>query len=275
MNAAASLFLRRSSLRRAAASQRSIVTTAVAAGAPTRTIAPSRAFLPAAARTAPTGGCSNSSGARFFSASVDALADILGREHAEENDSGTLAVPDELARLQKQIEADWKLVDDGAMTKLHRTTTLGGGGGANKVQISFHCQDTVDEYAGDDGEVEEDDDVEPQPSVRFTVTATRAGKSLVWDCVSRDAGVTIQGVGLTAEDVDLVQKTSGIAEHLYQGPAFTELAEDLQDAFHVYLEEELGVDADLATFIAMYADYREQVQYVKFLSDAREMVQSA
>ena len=69
-----------------------------------------------------------------------------------------------------------------------------------------------------------------------------------------------------------MQKTSGIAETLYQGPDFTELAEDLQDAFHTYLEEEVGVNKDVAAFISMYTDYKEQCQYVQFLEDAQNIL---
>ena len=197
--------------------------------------------------------------ARFFSASSDALLDMLKREHAEEKENNTLVMPDELKKLKKQIEKDWKLVDDGAMTKLHKTV------GALKVQISFHCQDAVEDYEGDEDE-------EPNAGVRYTISATKAGKSMVWNCVTRDASSTIQGVGLTNEDVDLVQKTSGISENLYQGPDFTELAEDLQDAFHEYLEEELGIDSDFSAFVTMYTDYKEQSQYVNFLLDAQSIV---
>ena len=208
-----------------------------------------------------------SSPPRYFSAASDALVDVLKREHDEEKENNTLDMPVDLTKLKQQIEADWKLVDDGAMTKLHKTV------GALKVQISFHCQDTVNEYEGD---AEEEEDVEEPGGngVRFTITATKAGKSVVWNCVSRDESVTIQGVGMTNEDVDLVQKTSGISENLYQGPDFTELAEDLQDAFHEYLSEELGVDSDLAVFIAMYTDYKEQCQYVHFLSDVQSIVKA-
>jgi hypothetical protein len=48
----------------------------------------------------------------------------------------------------------------------------------------------------------------------------------------------------------------------YQGPDFLESAEHLQEAFEVYFEEECGITSDVATFVAMYMDYKEQQQYV-------------
>ena len=39
-----------------------------------------------------------------------------------------------------------------------------------------------------------------------------------------------------------------------QGPEFTELADDLQEAFQTYVEKECGIDGDVAAFIAVPAD---------------------
>jgi hypothetical protein len=57
-----------------------------------------------------------------------------------------------------------------------------------------------------------------------------------------------------------------------QGPEFTELAEDLQDAFHTYVEKECGVDEDVTAFITMYADYREQEEYVAWMKTANSVL---
>ena len=53
-----------------------------------------------------------------------------------------------------------------------------------------------------------------------------------------------------------------------KGPEFTELADDLQEAFQTYVEKECGIDGDVAAFIAMYADYREQEEYVDWMKTA-------
>jgi complement component 1 Q subcomponent-binding protein len=72
-----------------------------------------------------------------------------------------------------------------------------------------------------------------------------------------------------------VQTSSSDVEdsNLYQGPDFLELDENVQEAFAVYLEEELSVDNDVAAFIAMYSDYKEQMQYVQFLKDVQAIVE--
>ena len=59
---------------------------------------------------------------------------------------------------------------------------------------------------------------------------------------------------------------------LHQGPEFTELAEDLQESFQTYVVEECGVDEDVTAFISMYADYREQEEYVSWMKTAIDIL---
>jgi Mitochondrial glycoprotein len=189
------------------------------------------------------------------------LADLLQREYQEEVDSSSTDLPDDLAALQRKLEADWKILQDGGMTRLLRNM------GTTKVQVSFHCQDTVD--------VEDDPDMfeETSPPVRFTVTATRGSQTMVITCLSENAMVRIQSVALAGNKQTTEQiQVDGLAPAVYQGPEFGELAEDLQEAFHAYIEEEMGLNQDVASFIAMYTDYQEQVQYVDFLQKTRDFL---
>ncbi len=70
-------------------------------------------------------------------------------------------------------------------------------------------------------------------------------------------------------DVDSFFASAFIALHVHsQGPEFDELASDLQEAFHNYIVKECGVDEDVTAFITMYADYREQEEYVSWMKTA-------
>ena len=211
---------------------------------------------------------------RFFASSTTSkdLAVILERELEEENSANSGDMPEELRELRQSLEENngWKIVEEGASTKMIRTTPSG-----SKVQLSFHSQDSVDFDDSVDfkDEAEEDEEgFEPDPSFRFTVTATKAGKSFVFGCISEHAMIVIQTAAVTTEDVDAIQHNSGIDTSLYQGPEFSELAEDLQEAFHEYLEEDLGITADVAAFVAMQADFQEQNNYMKFLEDAKSLL---
>ena len=192
-----------------------------------------------------------------------------------------MEMPSELLDLKNTIEESWKVVEDGATTDLFRIESPS----SNKIQVSFHCQDTVEaveelDYGDDEtleetgGSEEDDEDDEASSPVRFTVTVTKAGKSLNFACFSEYGQVKIEGVSTTASSTaEYVHENQGTLPKIeYQGPDYPELAEDLQDALTVYLDEECGVNSDIAAFIAMFADYREEIQYVNFLKQAQSIV---
>ena len=198
---------------------------------------------------------------RSFSAATDTLLDILQREYDEEKENQNDVMPDELSDLMATIQGrDWKIVDQGATTRLFTTR------GARKVQILFHCQDTVEEV--EEVEEEEEDDA---PAFRFTVTVSKAGKTMVFICQSRYAECFVESVNVTSTDVSLLD--NGTPSEEYQGPDYLELASDLQGAFGGYLIDEIGIDEDLCAFIAMYADYKEQNQYMEFLESAKSLLE--
>jgi hypothetical protein len=233
------------------------------------------------------------------------LVEILTRERAEEIESDSSQVPPELADLHAELteRRGWKMVNSGAVTTLSKVvdfTDDNGRDSARKVQVRFHCQDTVesvdeaDWYDGEgggteipEGKNEEEVEDEPAGSVRFTVTLSSSKSSnapplLIFQCiVDETSQVKIESVAV-ANTVGAAASSSGaggagamisdVDPDEYQGPVFGELAEDLQDAFHQFLQADLGVDEDVAAFVSMQSDHREQVQYVSFLETCREAV---
>jgi Mitochondrial glycoprotein len=240
------------------------------------------------------------------SSSSSLLAEILTREKAEEIENDTLAVPPELADLKAKLEGGgdggWKIVDVGATTRL--TKPLAGRG---KVVVHFHCQDIIedlDEHAFDDEDdpaegsapggsaedEEEEEEEEVAGAVRFVVAVSYpAQKTLVFQCVTDFGQVQIRSASATAQSADeLFQQGGGGGAAAsgdlsigvgdpkdYQGPVFDELAEDLQQAFHQYLAQEIGVNEDVAAFVSMHADHREQANYVRFLDECHGVVAAA
>mmetsp|Transcript_59973 Transcript_59973/g.147415 ORF Transcript_59973/g.147415 Transcript_59973/m.147415 type:complete len:156 (-) Transcript_59973:4741-5208(-) len=145
-----------------------------------------------------------------------------------------------------------------------------------KVQLSFHCQDTIeDEGLLDediDGGVEDDDDEQSSP-VRFTVTVSKAGKTITFACYSEFGLAKVDGVSTTHLSPQSVHETMGtLPKAEYQGPVYEELSEDLQEAFETYLQEDCGVTEDIASFVAMFSDYREQMNYMSFLKEAQSII---
>lgn len=201
----------------------------------------------------------------FASDAQQNLVDILSREEAEEEEEGNLEMPQPLEELKKELEADWRITEDDATTQLFLKSS--------KVQVSFHCQDTVEAMDEVYEEDDEDAEEEPSPPVRFTVTQSKAGKTLVISCLSEFGQVKIESVTTTTASPDIVHAAQGVLEKVqYQGPEFTELAEDLQDSMAAYLEDELLVTADVAAFVSMQTDYKEQVNYVQFLNDCKSII---
>ena len=101
---------------------------------------------------------------RQFSSSSDLLK-VLKREEQEEVENETTIMPEPLAQLKLKLESNWKIVEDKAMTSMFLKN--------KKVQLSFHCQDSIPTDIGED--YMDGDDIngfeEEEPSaVRFTVT---------------------------------------------------------------------------------------------------------
>ena len=207
------------------------------------------------------------------------LLDLITREHTEEVEEGRTDIPEQLAELQATLKENaWKIVDDEGFTKLVREHN------GMKMQLSFHCQDTIQEdephfeEEGDENEEPEDameEDGEEAPgSLRFVATATptKTGKTLVFQCTSEFGGSIIDAVSVSKDD-NIEHLHTGDAKHNeYTGPVFAELPEDVKDEFHNFLEVDVGVNADVSNFIHVYADYKEQQHYVKFLEDVKEVL---
>jgi complement component 1 Q subcomponent-binding protein len=212
-----------------------------------------------------------------LSPAADGLRDMLTRERDEEIENGNTEMPPDLKELQtKIVESGWKLVE-GIITKLYKTVD------GKKIELSFHCQDSVakeEPYEGDAGEEEdvgdddetEQDGVEHVPGFRFTLTSTKAGKSLVIVGISENSEMKIESVSVSTEDPEKIHDGKADESSGYQGPEFAELAEDLRNAFFTYAEEDLGLDTNMMTFISMYSDYQEQQNYVKWLDDAKSIL---
>lgn len=152
---------------------------------------------------------------------------------------------------------------------------------AAKIGIVFHCQDTEEDSKFEDDDMfdqepqDEEDVEESAQAIRFGVVVSKGGKTVVLQC---RCGYELNVDGVMVRDGDmesvLAQLAGGEGLHaaLYQGPEFTELAEDLQTSFENYVKEECGVDDDVTAFISMYCDYREQEEYLSFMKTAAEIL---
>jgi len=240
---------------------------------------------------------------RHFSADVATeLGSILQREINEETEAAADyagGLPSELAELDAEIRAKWTVLEgisgignivgsgetgSGATMRMFRKEA--GSKGA-KIGIVFHCQDTEEDVRFDENQLfgeqpvgdsgNEEDGEEPGQAVRFGVTVSKGGKTVVVQCrADSDGDINVETVVVRDGDAESVLAALAGGENmhaaLYQGPDFTELSEDLQESFQNYVVKECGVDVDVVAYIAMYSDYREQEEYVEWMKTAIDIL---
>jgi hypothetical protein len=115
----------------------------------------------------------------------------------------------------------------------------------------------------------DEDENEPSYPSRVNVTIEKPGKGAVHvETIAQDGLIQIENVSYFAKS-DLANAQTAEKEwsrqSLYAGPPFGNLDEELQVLLERYLDER-GIDTALATFIPDYIDFKEQREYVGWLS---------
>jgi len=127
-----------------------------------------------------------------------------------------------------------------------------------------------------DDEAESDND-EPSFASRVSVVVEKAGKgALQLETVMQDGIVNIEEVYFLPKTELANAKTADQEwerSQLYTGPPFGNLDEDLQVLLERYLDER-GVNTAMALFIPDYIDYKEQKEYVQWLSSVKSFVEA-
>lgn len=116
-----------------------------------------------------------------------------------------------------------------------------------------------------------DQDREQEPSfpVRVNVFIEKAGRGcLQFEMTAEDGHIFIENVYYFGKAELAHAKTAEsdwARRNLYTGPPFGNLDEDLQVLLERYLEER-GIDARLALWVPEYIDFKEQREYLNWLS---------
>lgn len=127
-----------------------------------------------------------------------------------------------------------------------------------------------------DEEAGQDEDQEPSFPAHCYITVDRPGKgALQIEAIAQDGMMVIENV-YYYKDGKLAEPKSRPDEEasrdLYTGPPFGNLDEDLQLLFERYLEER-GINTTLALFVPEYIDYKEQKEYLNWLSGVKAFVE--
>jgi complement component 1 Q subcomponent-binding protein len=124
---------------------------------------------------------------------------------------------------------------------------------------------------------EDESDEESSFPVHATVTIEKGGKGAISiNITSQDGAFMINNV-LFYKDGKFATDKSSEAEtkrqSLYLGPEFSQLDESLQVLLERYLEER-GINTALALFIPYYSEYKEQKEYIRWLSNIKDFVEA-
>lgn len=193
--------------------------------------------------------------------SFSTLSSLLKREIVEETETNPIEMPKDLVELKTSLSTKWTIVegsatgDDGATIKMFKKELTSNG---SKVFLKFHCQDTVQEESILDDE-------ELSAPLQFEVEVSRAGTTMKMACTSEDAVALVDGITISSDAEEDGES--------YRGPILEDLPDDVREEFELYLREECGVDDDVAAFTAMWADYREQAEYVRWLNEVMKIVE--
>ncbi|KAL8651563.1 MAG: hypothetical protein Q9226_004645 [Calogaya cf. arnoldii] len=116
---------------------------------------------------------------------------------------------------------------------------------------------------------------EPSFPARLNVLITKAGKgALQLEVMAQDGEVLIENVYYFKKPELADAKTAELdwsRRNLYTGPPFGNLDEDLQVLLERYLNER-GMDTALALWVPEYIDWKEQREYLSWLSNVKTFV---
>lgn len=125
------------------------------------------------------------------------------------------------------------------------------------------------DLATDNDSIASEEDDEPTFPARVNVMIEKAGRgTLQIETTAQDGNIAIDNV-YYFRDAELADaKTAELdwkRRNLYEGPPFGNLDEDLQVLLERYLDER-GVNTALAMWVPEYIDFKEQREYLDWLS---------
>mmetsp|Transcript_26111 Transcript_26111/g.34300 ORF Transcript_26111/g.34300 Transcript_26111/m.34300 type:complete len:254 (-) Transcript_26111:191-952(-) len=201
------------------------------------------------------------------------LSSVLKNELTEEKENN-LKMPEDLDSLHESIKKTLTLREDFGNGLVSICGHMKSPPPGEKVTVEFTAgvagygldEEFEEEAEGEEQQAEEDEDYTGDfPSEKdFVVTVAKGSEKLLFYCRALDT-IAIDGVTHIPAGKDSV-------DDLYEGPEFDELDPSLQEAFIQYLEER-GINSNLGAWVVMYADYKEQREYMNWLEKVQSFVE--
>jgi len=153
--------------------------------------------------------------------------------------------------------------------------------GNEDIRVIFSIADIQPEedYEEPDNENDTESEVDPPPypvRAALSITKSKGSGSLNVELLCQDGQFVIENISFF-DDAKLGSDSSAEADWkrrgLYVGPQFETLDVGVQDEFEKYLQER-GISDSVASFIPEYAAYKEQQEYVKWLSKVTSFIKA-
>ncbi|GMI86244.1 hypothetical protein like AT5G05990 [Hibiscus trionum] len=135
------------------------------------------------------------------------------------------------------------------------------------IKVNVHMLDLVTgEGEADDGNDDEDDTEKPsRSSIPLVVSVSKSGgPSLEFSCTAYPDEITIDGLSVRNPDSE--------DELAYEGPDFSDLDENLQKAFHKYLEIR-GIKPSTTNYLHEYMINKDSREYLRWLKNLKKFVE--
>ncbi|KAJ9120902.1 hypothetical protein QFC22_002837 [Naganishia vaughanmartiniae] len=206
-----------------------------------------------------------------------ALSAKLAEEFAYEQDSATALAGSEPEWLDEFTSAGiWKIQDRVGADEVSLERQFGN----EKLKLTFSISDLdnppdTSDLALDEG-TEPSTTPEPTFPVRASLNITKSGTpgALVLDLLVEDESFIIDNTSFYPEKAlaeDMTAEGDWRRRGTYVGPRFDHLDEEVQSQFEQFLEER-DVNGNLAMFIPLYCEYKEQKEYVSWLGNVKNFI---
>jgi len=187
--------------------------------------------------------------------SSSSLVKTIHAEIKHDLDSGSAEMPQELIDLKSAIEKRLKVVDTQGMAAVQLVS--------DKLTIEFDIRDIAGDMFDTGGE--EGEDEEEMPQLPFSADIKKGEDILRFRCTAAET--------VMIDSVEFLKDGGSETGEEYSGPIFEELDGELQNGLNTYLADH-GVDETVASFITMYADFKEQQEYTHWLTNVANFVKA-
>lgn len=132
-----------------------------------------------------------------------------------------------------------------------------------KVEVDMPNPDDVEE--DEEGDGNEDEAADNRPSIPLVVSISKGNGTCL------EFGVTAFPDEITIDSLSVKQPDASDDELAYEGPEFGDLDENLQKAFHKYLEIR-GIKPSTTNFLQEYMLNKESKEYLHWLKNLKKFI---